>query len=79
MNNIKFSGNTLSGITSRGVYLNNPDADNVFITNNNISGSDNMIPIHLNGGLLTETTIDGNIFDRAIDLKLAGTNYTFPD
>ncbi|QSX09587.1 right-handed parallel beta-helix repeat-containing protein [Alkalibacter rhizosphaerae] len=77
MDTIKFNANTLTGITSRGVYLNNPDAKNVYITNNKISGSSSMIPIHLNGGLLSETTIDGNIFDRTIDLALAGSNYTF--
>lgn len=77
MDTIKFTGNTLTGITSRGVYLNNPDAKNVFITNNKISGGSSMIPIHLNGGVLAQTFIDGNTFDRTIDLALAGTNYTF--
>lgn len=77
MDTIRFEDNTLSAISSIGIYLNNPDAKKVYLVGNDISGFDSLAPIFVNGGLLSETTIDGNVFDRKIDLELAGSNYTF--
>ncbi|MBF7097345.1 right-handed parallel beta-helix repeat-containing protein [Alkalibacter mobilis] len=63
MDTIRFADNTLTGITSKGVRLNNPDAKNVYITNNRISGSSSMIPIDIDGGQQSETTVEGNVFE----------------
>ncbi|MBF7097344.1 right-handed parallel beta-helix repeat-containing protein [Alkalibacter sp. M17DMB] len=69
MDNIKFNKNTVSGGNIR---LNNPDATNVYVTNNKISGG----TIVMDGGLMSETTIDGNTYGTAFGVALMGTNYT---
>lgn len=73
MNNISFSNNTVTNAKSGCLYLNNPDAKNVYIANNifNTTGS----PIYVNGGNLAETTIENNLFNKTVSNQPTGTAY----
>lgn len=78
MDKIKFYHNTVSGATSIGIVLNNPDATNVTITNNIFNGDGSSIPIVVDGGNIKSTTIDGNSLNRVISGQSrypTGTNY----
>ena len=75
MKNIIFSNNTAKNLGDGGVYLNNPDAENVVIKENVFITGSAYTPIYLNGGNLSETLIDGNILNRVVVGHPTGTNY----
>lgn len=66
MNNITFNQNTLSAIKEVAMCLDNPDAYNVYITNNILGGVSGCIPICLTAGTLDQITIEGNSTDQVI-------------
>lgn len=76
MDRITFNHNILSGTIGKGMYLCNPEAKNVVITNNVFGGTSTSIPIFNYGANLNETTIDGNTLNRIVEGHPTGTNYT---
>lgn len=75
MDNIIFNQNKLSKITKKGIFLNNPEAKNVMITNNILDGVASSIPIYMDGGDITETFIKGNTLNRVVRGHPTGTDY----
>lgn len=76
MDNIRMTDNKFSGNMSINLILSNPDAKNVFVTNNIFGGTNGTVPILVQGGDLAKTSIDGNSFLSIKPGSTTGTNYS---
>ena len=75
MNDITFANNKLSKTQLVGMYLDNPEANNVYINNNTFDGESSCTPIYLSRGTLEQVTIEGNSLNQIIKGQPTGTNY----